>query len=269
LGPHIDAGSLERWEDVPYRNCYREILAGHWRDHDPWDVARRLGVNSDIYGGPSQCSVFRAFQGWLSLSTTGPNEGTLRVFPLLKEASAYVLLRPFFRPTVPSTSPSFLSAASWKIDLDSTDFPNSIMGCAQELNDTTHPHLRLDAGGMVSIKQVNPGDMAFWHCDGIHAVEKEHRGKGDSSVLYIPIVPLTKHNVEYLVQQRNAFESGVPAPDFPGGIGEMGFKDVGVPEDILTADGRRTMGFQNFEVVDGMTEGEKTVVQESNHILNI
>ena len=29
------------------------------------------------------------------------------------------------------------------------------------------------------------------HCDLIHAVEAEHTGTGDSSVLYIPTVPLT------------------------------------------------------------------------------
>ena len=33
---------------------------------------------------------------------------------------------------------------------------------------------------------VTPG-----HCDLIHAVEPEHTGAGDSSVLYIPVVPLT------------------------------------------------------------------------------
>jgi hypothetical protein len=41
--------------------------------------------------------VFRALQGWTSLSHTGPNEGTLKVFPAIKESSAYMMLRPFFR----------------------------------------------------------------------------------------------------------------------------------------------------------------------------
>lgn len=31
------------------------------------------------------------------------------------------------------------------------------------------------------------------HCDVVHAVEAQHRGLGDSSVLYIPAVPLTVH----------------------------------------------------------------------------
>jgi len=269
LGPHIDGGSLERWEDAQYRSCYKEILEGKWRDHDAWDVGRRVGVNSDLYQGPSQCSIFRAFQSWLSMSTTGPGEGTIRVFPLLKEASAYVLLRPFFRPTVPTTSPAFLSASSWELDLTSTDFPNSVMGMGQELNEATHPHLRLEEGGMVSMKAVNPGDMVFWHCDTIHAVEKLHAGKGDSSVLYIPVVPLTTHNAQYLVRQRHALTTSIPAPDFPGGDGEKGFEGVGRPADVRTKQGRKAMGLEPYEEWQGMTEGEKAVVRESNAVLAV
>lgn len=49
-----------------------------------------------ILGFPTG-GVFRALQGWTSLSHTGPNEGTLKVFPAIKESSAYMMLRPFFR----------------------------------------------------------------------------------------------------------------------------------------------------------------------------
>ena len=38
---------------------------------------------------------FRAFQGWMSLSHSRPGTGTLRVLPLLKESTAYWILRPF------------------------------------------------------------------------------------------------------------------------------------------------------------------------------
>ncbi|KAG8897338.1 hypothetical protein FRC01_011376 [Tulasnella sp. 417] len=267
LGPHIDGGSLERWEDGKYRNCYREILSGNWREHDAFDVGRRLGVNSDMYNGPNQCSVFRAFQGWLALSSTGPSEGTLRVFPLLKEASAYVLLRPFFKPTLPPTDPNYLSAHSWTIDVESTNFPNSFMAGAQELNDLTHPHLRLDDGGIVSVKKVEPGDMVYWHCDTIHAVEGVHRGEGDSSVFYIPASPLTAKTAEYIKRQKDVFLRGVPPPDFPGGVGENGFQDVGTSSDILTAEGREAFGFAPFSPKDGMSEGEGAVLKEANKIL--
>ena len=42
----------------------------------------------------------------------------------------------------------------------------------------------------------------------IHAVDKTHAGKDDSSVLYIPACPLTEANAEYLVRQREAFFEG-------------------------------------------------------------
>lgn len=84
------------------------------------------------------------------------------------------------------------------------------MGKAQVLNDKSHPHLRLDKT-VTSIPRVEPGDQVYCesnsasracrlglklllplgHCDLVHAVESEHMGKGDSSVFYIPAVPLT------------------------------------------------------------------------------
>ena len=44
----------------------------------------------------------------------------------------------------------------------------------------SHPHMRLDQC-MVSVPKVNPGDTVFWHCDVVHAVEREHTGAGDSA----------------------------------------------------------------------------------------
>ncbi|KAG8960140.1 hypothetical protein FRC03_007005 [Tulasnella sp. 419] len=266
LGPHIDGGSLERWEDPIYRSCYREVLQGRWQDLDIWDIGRRINATTDLYEGPGQCGVTRGFQGWTSLSTTGPNEGTLRVFPLIKEAISYLILRPFFQPKFSPSHPDFLVANSWKLDLESTDFPNSPIGRVQELNNASHPHLRLDEGGMVSVKAVNPGDMVFWHCDGIHAVEKLHAGTSDSSVFYIPSAPLTKKSAKYLVRQREAFLHGYPAPDFPGGNGENGFKGVGTAKQIRNDVARRAMGLMPFITNQG-TLGEQKLLKEVNQIL--
>jgi hypothetical protein len=72
----------------------------------------------------------------------------------------------------------------------------------------------------------------------IHAVESEHRGKGPSAVLYIPAVPLTPKTIEYVRDQRPFFEQGLPAPDFPGGVGESLFKGRGVEDDILSLEGK-------------------------------
>ena len=62
-----------------------------------------------------------------------------------------------------SSSSSYLDPSNWQLDLDTTTFPNSPLGRSQEFNDDTHPHLELGET-MTSLKQVHPGDQAWWHC---------------------------------------------------------------------------------------------------------
>ncbi|KAJ7022104.1 hypothetical protein C8F04DRAFT_971886 [Mycena alexandri] len=213
LGPHVDAGSIERWEDSVYRSCFSKILQGGsgWREHDPYDAAPRVHATQDLYNAPNQCSIFRPWQGWTAMSSTGPGEGTLRVLPMLSLATAYWILRPFFRARDPKSAS--LKWEDWnELDLDGTAFAGCGLGTGLELNDITHPHLRLNQT-MVSMPQVEPGDQVYCaHCDMIHAVEAYHGGQGDSSVLYIPAVPLTLDNVRYLRDQRSNFLAGLPAP---------------------------------------------------------
>ncbi|PPR06769.1 LOW QUALITY PROTEIN: hypothetical protein CVT26_003920, partial [Gymnopilus dilepis] len=280
LGPHVDGGGLERWEDVGLRGVFGRILqqpgedGKTWREHDPFDVDRRVGCKCDLYNAPrfssgedytlttrilhrNACSIFRAFQGWTSLSSTGPGEGTLKVLPMLKLASAYIMLRPFFRP-----------AEDWVPDLESSTFPGSSIGKTQELNELTHPHLRLEKT-MVSVPRVEPGDQVYWHCDVVHAVEANHGGKGDSSVLYIPAVPLTVHNANYMRDQCVNFLAGLPPPDFPGGEGESFFVGRGTPDDILSGkEGSRMFGLEGYEVPDGAgKDGEKKFFEQVNQAL--
>lgn len=68
LGPHVDGGSCERWEEGGYGrgNVYEAIWKGRWEEYDPWESSSRLPVISDIYGGIGACSMFRMFQGWLA-----------------------------------------------------------------------------------------------------------------------------------------------------------------------------------------------------------
>ncbi|KAJ7464578.1 hypothetical protein FB451DRAFT_1263902 [Mycena latifolia] len=247
LGPHVDAGSIERWEDAAYRKCFSKILEGGsaWKQHDPYDAAPRPDAKQDLYNGASQCSIFCPWQGWTSMSSTGPGEGTLLVLPMLSLATAYWMLRPFFRPRDPSSTS--LKWEDWnELDLDGTEFPGSGMGTGQELNDATHPHLRLEKT-MVSMPHVEPGDQVYWHCDLIHAVEGFHGGKEDSSVMYIPAAPLTLGNAIYLRDQRTNFLAGLPAPDFPGGQGESGFAGRATIADVHP-DGRRAVGFDKFAI---------------------
>ena len=72
------------------------------------------------------------------------------------------------------------------IDISTSDFPGIGLhpmdgGYASLLlSPESHPHLRLEEC-MVSVPKVNPGDTVFWHCDVVHAVEKEHTGSEDSA----------------------------------------------------------------------------------------
>lgn len=213
----------------------------------------------NLYDGPGSCGVFRALQGWTSLSHTGKGEGTLMVYPAIRESSAYMMLRPFFRPTTSATSTSYLDADNWELDLDSSTFPGSPLGRGQEFTDTTHPHLELSKT-MTPLKAVRPGDQAWWHCDGIHAVESTHSGKNASSVLYIPTVPLTEASARYIRDQRETFMEGRPPCDFPGGVGESRFEGKGGEGDVMTYEGRRGMGVMPFDV-DGAAEGKKGLLR--------
>ncbi|BGP57446.1 hypothetical protein JCM8202_002004 [Rhodotorula sphaerocarpa] len=270
LGPHIDGGSLERWEDPGFRSCFRGILAGgsdpHVR-HDPWDLTPRLDAKTDLYGGSGQCSVFRMFQGWTALSTTSPGQGTLQVFPDVNLATAYVILRPFFKPR--AGRERRLGFDDWEVDLESTAFPGSVKGKGQELTEQTHPHLRLSES-MVSVPKVVPGSQVYWHCDVIHAVESKHGGASDSSVLYIPAAPLTRYNADYLRRQRERFEAGRPAPDFPGGEGESRFNGRATKADVHAEDrtqGLRALGFERFKPVSDETPGGRKVIADANGLL--
>lgn len=281
LGAHMDGGGIERWEDEQYRRVYARIFGGgeSWRGYDAWDLTERIGANQDLYDAPNQCSINRPMQGWLSLSHTGPREGTLKVVPFLKEMTAYVMLRPFFKPTAAAERAAGANNGKIALDFDSwepaltwPDFPGSVPAKAQVMNSTTHPHLRLDEGALVSIPKVHPGDQVFWHTDLIHAVEAEHTGSGDSVVLYIPAVPYTVGNAGYLRRQLQTFEAGLSSPDFPGGPGEAGF--VGqVTADDVKGEARKVFGLEEWTAEDvvkskgSVSEGEKEALYQGNMII--
>ncbi|RAO68294.1 uncharacterized protein BHQ10_004306 [Talaromyces amestolkiae] len=252
LGPHSDGGSLERWEDPEYRRCYSKIFEGKWEEYDPFDANHRISAHQDLYNGAGACSMFRFFQGWLSMSSTGPGEGTMKICPLLRQATAYLMLKPFM--------------TTGSVQAPNAEFPGSVPGACQEYNDETHPDLDL-ANTMCPVPHVEPGDYVAWHCDSIHSVDKEHHGKGDSSVIYIPVCPMTSSNVQYLVRQREAALKYSPPPDFPdaGGVGEQGFTGQldwsSVPIDGLQAMG---MGSKSWETSENMSDGEKAIIEAAN-----
>ncbi|KAI4728711.1 DUF1479-domain-containing protein [Aureobasidium sp. EXF-10728] len=282
LGPHVDGGSAERWEPEGYGlgDVYNKIWQGRWEKYDPWEASCRLPVQADLYEGAGACSMFRMFQGWLSLSQTAPKEGTLMVNPLLQLSTAYFLLRPFFRPLSPpggltagEYDAEFLAASNWELLTDeemTSTLQGASLGHAQELNPVLHPHLDLQKT-MTHIPKINPGDFVVWHCDTIHAVDKVHAGATDSSVMYIPVCPVTESNARYVAHQRANFHAGIPAPDFPGGKGES--EHSGRPTELylkrhVKHEGLQAMGLEKLDVMGWEdTVGGRNVLKRANAIL--
>ncbi|KAL1961076.1 hypothetical protein VTO42DRAFT_4964 [Malbranchea cinnamomea] len=281
LGPHVDGGSVERWEENGYGlgGVYEKIWQGRWEEYDPWEADCRVPVVSDLYNGAGACSMFRMFQGWLSMSRSGPFEGTLLVNPILSLSTAYFLLRPFFTP-VESLQPgeasqsavqAYLSPSNWILESSTTStIQGGSLGHTQELNETLHPHLELSKT-MVHVPETKPGDYVAWHCDTIHAVDKVHQGKGDSSVLYIPACPLTETNVKYVQRQKEAFIQGTPGPDFPGGKGEsehIGRANEAYLREVADVDALRAFGFEAWDAEDPtLNSGHIKLLRKANQIL--
>ncbi|KZT20479.1 DUF1479-domain-containing protein [Neolentinus lepideus HHB14362 ss-1] len=244
--PHVDGGSIERWQDKNFRKCYGDILSGEWENHDPYWLECRMNARTSLYGRVGASTIFRTFQGWLALSETAPTEGTLKVFPDVILSNAYTILRPFFRPKAGEVDGNPLDAENWEFDISTPEFPgiyardSGFVG--PRPNPISHPHMKLEKT-MVSVPKVYPGDMVFWHCDVVHSVEQEHTGQEDSIVMYIPAVPCTPRNTAYVERQQESFLQGVPPPDYPREEGETNYRGVARVEDIVGAIGRRAMGF--------------------------
>ncbi|KIY65448.1 DUF1479-domain-containing protein [Cylindrobasidium torrendii FP15055 ss-10] len=244
--PHVDGGSIERWEDPTFRSSFHDILSGEWRKHDAFNLGGRITARHSMYRRPNQASIFRSFQGWLAMSPIAPTQGTLKVFPDILLSNAYLILRPFFRPVENSNEIDVLNAENWKFDISSPDFAGltKTVGGWHGPRPTPelHPHMRLEEA-MTSMPAVNPGDTVWWHCDMVHSVEEEHTGDNDSAVMYIPAMPLTSLNKQYIDRQLESFLRGVRPPDYPDTTkDENTFVGTAKAEDIKTPDGRLAMG---------------------------
>ncbi|KAG2202535.1 hypothetical protein INT47_012529 [Mucor saturninus] len=247
LQEHIDSGSLERWLDPEYRKCYTEIFNGNWENHDSFDATHRVEARMDYYNSPGGCSVFRNFQGWLAMSDIKTGGGTLRVCPLLKQSTAYFLMKPLIEE-----------------NLLKNDYIGALPGLCQGIGKTDYPEI---VDTMVSMPDVGYGDAVFWHCDQVHAVEPKNDSDVDSSVLYIPSVPLCRINSEYLAIQRNAFERGLTPPDFPGNHYEETFEDRAQVNSMNAAE-QLNMGITTYPPLsDDATTGQKKALDTHNKAL--
>jgi hypothetical protein len=275
---HIDGGSVERWEPDGYgtSSTYQKIWDGDWENYDPWDSSTRLRVTSDLYNGAGSCSMFRMFQGWLSLGTFPREQGTLFLLPMLQLSTAYVLLRPFFSPIHDSAShPNFLSPDNWRLESPASSIiQGAVPSYTQELTAALHPHLQL-ARSMIRVPALDPGDYLVWHCDSVYALDNTP-GTGsdiDTTILYLPACPLTQTNALYLARQRKAFLLGQPGPDFAvqsmnrGESIHMARPGVQEVSDTGGDDGLRAAGLLPWDDDDAETDVEAEVLEMANNIL--
>jgi hypothetical protein len=217
LSPHVDGGSVERWIDPGYRNVYRQVFAGNWQQHNPFDAAFR--TSTEEIPSPAVCQMFRTYQGWTALTPQGPGDGTLQLVPLT-QAMSWILLR------------------ALQDDVPADSLCNAQPGRALSVTPEYH-QLLLDA--LVPIPEVNAGDTVWWHPDVIHAVEDHHTGSGYSNVMYIGAAPDCAKNRDFLPRQAEAFQAGRSCPDFAPEDYEVGFVGRATVED-LTELGKRQMG---------------------------
>eukprot|EP01084_Bolivina_argentea_P152222 265572_1 len=217
LTSHLDSGSIERWEDINYRKCYDNIFKLNWKEYNGYDATNRINAKMDLYNTENCCTAFRSFQGWLAMSNIKTGNGTLKVSPILKESTAYIMLRPFIK----DENNKYLQ--EWNF--------GEIWGkYGLKLKDKYHKIL-IDS--MVSIPNVNAGDMVFWHCDTIHAVEQKNNSNIDySNVFYIPACFDCHLNHTFMKLQKQTFLNGTSPPDFPQTNSELNWENRATIHDL-------------------------------------
>lgn len=291
----VDNGSLERWEPDGYGRggTYNAVFKGKWEEYDPWDPTGRIGTTPDAYNGHGACSIFRMYQGVLSLNHIEP--GLIRLLPSPKLATAYFLLRPFFSPKVKAPEQrdteaweAYLDADNWALDREqSTIIHGAVPGHAQRLTELWHPHLHLRRT-LVTIPTLQPGDYILWHPDlayhitsndnfsmasvaasraatpppGADSVAAGANSTSQVSILvYVPAAPLTQTNALYLARQRKTFQRGHPGPDFDATGSGLGTEasHTGRPGETDIAEvggsaGLQAMGLAPFDVAPSPAE---------------
>jgi hypothetical protein len=156
-----DGGSLSRWADPTYRKVYEQIWKGNPLAFDPYDLSIRKDAKPGLFPGTAS-QVLRAFQGWTALTSAGANEGSLLLYPDVKTAMAYVMLRPLF--DAPDNEADIMDAEKWTLNAERGWFPGTWRHLPQIVSPASHPHLRLEEC-LVNIPRMQPGDTVWWHAD--------------------------------------------------------------------------------------------------------
>ncbi|QQP54361.1 YbiU, partial [Caligus rogercresseyi] len=194
---------LERWVNPAYQHVYRHILHDKFEDYDPFEMDERLKLRSrSLHGRPK------------FLSSVGA--GSLSVLPLLREATAYVMLRAFLK------------------DVPSEIFP----GCKPgepffELSPFYHRLLHFN---MIPLPSLSPGDAVWWHDDLTKDV------KETESIMRLLTGPDYELNKKYSRHLRHNFILKQTLFDNKKHIDERNFKGSSGFED-LNALGKTLMGW--------------------------
>ena len=218
-------------------------MDGRWKDYDPFEADYRIEANMNEAGYANGCTFFRAFQGWVSLTRSGPGKGTLRILPLLKEVTAFWMLRPF---------------AS---DVPEGSFPGCYPSKTFHVLNKWH---KLLVDHLVSLPDIGPGDTGncylipiyfgdvvcyayfffavWWHPDTVHSVETQHGGEEPNGVFYTGFGPDCRINRNYLRHMRHSFLLGSSPPDFPENNLEEDFTGRATVDDLNDL-GRELTGF--------------------------
>lgn len=181
------------------------------------------------------------------MSEAGHEKGTIRLCPIIREQTAYYLLKPLVDPEITDKRWPYLQS----------------MGLREELYPLINECL-------VTIPDVQPGDYVLWHCDLAHSVEYTHNGEKDSAVAYIPASPMCPLNARYLVAQRSTFLEGSSCPDYQFRHEDPTFEPLyenRASEEDLSEVGKKLMGFAPYTADDNDDQRTKDVVAKCNAIL--
>lgn len=96
------------------------------------------------------------------MTSAGVNEGSLLLYPDVKTAMAYVILRPLF--DAPEDECDIMDATKWTLNAERGWFPGTWRQLPQIVSPASHPHLRLEKC-LVDIPTMRPGDTVWWHAD--------------------------------------------------------------------------------------------------------
>lgn len=209
LDPHVDSCSMESWfSNQTIERTYATLLNGNWQAFDAFDAVGRVNTNRKPH--EDSCGMFRTYQGWMALTSQGPESGTLQLVPSSR-CVAWMFLN---------------MLRDW-LHNDEQVYP---LPCeAYMLHKQKHALL---INGLCSLPELQAGDTVWWHPDAVHAVEKNNQSAQHSSVVYLGIAPDCKRNRDYLQTQMPSFIDGRSPPDFPAIDAEKSFVGRGRPEQL-------------------------------------